>query len=248
MANPSVSQARSLLSAAEPRDIVRWALETYGSETAISFSGAEDVALIHLAASTELPFSIFTLDTGRLHGETLQFIDEVRARYGVPIEVMLPDPDAVEALVAAKGLFSFYEDGHKECCQIRKVGPLRRALEDRPAWITGQRRDQSPDTRAEVEVVEDDGTFGLVKVNPLAHWSGDQVWAFLEEEGVSTNPLHNQGFRSIGCEPCTRPIEPGQHEREGRWWWEDTAKKECGLHLSVEPQPGWGALDSEEER
>ena len=240
--------AQAQLSDAEPGEILRWALDTYGEQTAISFSGAEDVALIHLAASTGLPFSVFTLDTGRLHPETLQFMEDIQARYGISIEIMTPDSDAVDELVAAKGLFSFYEDGHKECCQIRKVEPLRRALAGRPAWVTGQRRDQSPDTRGEIEVVEEDAVFGLVKVNPLAHWSGDRVWQLLETEGVPTNPLHDQGFRSIGCEPCTRPIGPGQHEREGRWWWEDTAKKECGLHLSVEPQPGWGAISGDEER
>jgi len=244
----ALTEVREQLSGAEPAEILRWALDTYGARTAISFSGAEDVALIHLASSTGLPFSVFTLDTGRLHEETLRFIEEVRDRYDVAIEVMTPDPLAVDELVTAKGLFSFYEDGHKECCQIRKVEPLRRALAGRPAWITGQRRDQSPDTRAEIEVIEEDSVFGLVKVNPLAHWSGDRVWQLLEGQGVPTNPLHEQGFRSIGCEPCTRPIRPGQHEREGRWWWEDTTKKECGLHLSVEPQPGWGALPDDEER
>ena len=243
-----LTDVRAQLADADPAEILRWALDTYGEQTAISFSGAEDVALIHLAASTGLPFSVFTLDTGRLHPETLQFMEDVRARYGISIEVMTPDSTAVEDFVAAKGLFSFYEDGHKECCQIRKVEPLRRALKGRPAWITGQRRDQSPDTRGEIEVIEEDATFGLVKVNPLAHWSGDRVWQLLEGEGVPTNPLHEQGFRSIGCEPCTRPIGPGQHEREGRWWWEDTTKKECGLHLSVEPQPDWGALPGDEER
>ena len=243
-----LTDVQSQLSDAEPGEILRWALDTYGDQTAISFSGAEDVALIHLAASTGLPFSVFTLDTGRLHPETLQFMEDIQAQYGISIEIMTPDSNAVDELVAAKGLFSFYEDGHKECCQIRKVEPLRRALAGRPAWVTGQRRDQSPDTRGEIEVVEEDAVFGLVKVNPLAHWSGDRVWQLLETEGVPTNPLHDQGFRSIGCEPCTRPIGPDQHEREGRWWWEDTAKKECGLHLSVEPQPGWGAISGDEER
>ena len=147
--------AQAQLSDAEPGEILRWALDTYGDQTAISFSGAEDVALIHLAASTGLPFSVFTLDTGRLHPETLQFMEDIQARYGISIEIMTPDSDAVDELVAAKGLFSFYEDGHKECCQIRKVEPLRRALAGRPAWVTGQRRDQSPDTRGEIEVVEE---------------------------------------------------------------------------------------------
>ncbi len=248
MDTSALTEIQARLSAADPIEILRWALETFGSETAVSFSGAEDVALVHLAAQTGLPFSVFTLDTGRLHEETVQFIADVSARYGISIEVMRPEAEAVEALVAAKGLFSFYEDGHKECCQIRKVEPLGRALEGRPAWITGQRRDQSPDTRGGLEVVEEDGTFGLIKVNPLTHWSGDQVWALLDAEAIPTNPLHARGFRSIGCEPCTRPIGPGQHEREGRWWWEDTAKKECGLHLTVAPEPGWGGLPNDEER
>ncbi len=248
MESHALTDLQAELRDADPREILRRALQIYGAQTAISFSGAEDVALIHLAASTGLPFSAFTLDTGRLHAETVEFIEAVAERYEISIEVMTPDAAAVDALVAAKGLFSFYEDGHKECCQIRKVEPLRRALEGRPAWITGQRRDQSPDTRGGLDVIEQDATFGLVKVNPLAHWSGDQVWSLLEEEGVPTNPLHARGFRSIGCEPCTRPIRPGQHEREGRWWWEDTDKKECGLHLSVEPEPGWGAVPDEEER
>ena len=154
MDTSALTEIQARLSPADPIEIVRWALETFGSEVAISFSGAEDVALIHLAAQTGLPFSVFTLDTGRLHEETVQFVADVSARYGISIEVMRPNPEAVDALVTAKGLFSFYEDGHKECCQIRKVEPLGRGLEGRPAWITGQRRDQSPDTRGGLEVVE----------------------------------------------------------------------------------------------
>jgi phosphoadenosine phosphosulfate reductase len=238
----SLAEARDRLTAAEPAEIIGWALETYGPQTAIAFSGAEDVVLIHMAAASGLPFSAFCLDTGRLHGETLAFVDAVSERYGVDIERVKPDGGELGAFVTQKGLFSFLEDGHSECCGIRKVAPLRRTLAGRPAWITGQRRDQSPDTRGAVEVAEDDTGFGLVKVNPLAHWSGDQVWDYLRSEGVPTNPLHDAGFRSIGCEPCTRPISPGQHEREGRWWWEATEKKECGLHLSAEPEPGWGGL------
>jgi len=137
--------------------------------------------------------------------------------------------------VKEKGLFSFYQDGHKECCGIRKVEPLKRALGTLDAWVTGQRRDQSPSTRAEVAVVEVDPVFSqpgheLIKFNPLANWSSRQVWDYIRENNVPFNPLHVQGFVSIGCEPCTRPVLPGQHEREGRWWWEDQTKKECGLH------------------
>jgi phosphoadenosine phosphosulfate reductase len=141
----------------------------------------------------------------------------------------------VEKLVREKGLFSFYNDGHQECCGIRKVEPLRRALSTLNAWVTGQRRDQSPSTRAEVPVVQADPTFStpdheLIKFNPLANWSSQQVWDYIRENAVPYNPLHERGFISIGCEPCTRAVLPGQHEREGRWWWEEATKKECGLH------------------
>lgn len=219
-----------------PRDLVRWALSRYGADCAIAFSGAEDVVLIHMAAETGLPFSVFTLDTGRLHAETYRFIEEVRERYDAPIEVMFPDPAGVQELVLSKGLFSFFEDGHKECCGIRKVEPLRRALKTRRAWITGQRRDQSPGTRAEVPRVQVDAGFEgvdgpLVKLNPLADWTSDHVWAYIRHHEVPHNALHARGFKSIGCEPCTRAILPGEHERAGRWWWEEATKKECGLHL-----------------
>lgn len=214
---------------AGPAAIVRWALETHGGATAIAFSGAEDVALIHLAAATGLPFVALTVDTGRLHPETYAFIDEVRDRYDLDLVVTAPDAAEVSTLVSAKGLFSFYRDGHGECCDIRKVRPLARALAGRPAWLTGQRRDQAV-TRGELAVVEDDRVFGLVKVNPLASWSRDRLWDFIRAEAIPYNPLHARGFASIGCAPCTRPITPGQAEREGRWWWEDDGAKECGLH------------------
>ena len=134
-----------------------------------------------------------------------------------------------------KGLFSFYEDDHKECCGIRKIAPLRKQLLTVDAWITGQRRDQSPGTRAEVPVIQDDKAFArpddkLTKFNPLANWTSKQVWDYIRDNNVPYNALHDEGFISIGCEPCTRPTGPGQHEREGRWWWEEATKKECGLH------------------
>ncbi len=226
----------------DPRDILQIALDEYAPSVAISFSGAEDVALIDMAASIGRPFQIFSLDTGRLHPETYRFLDTVRDRYGIPIDVYFPQPDAVERLVREKGLFSFYRDGHKECCGIRKVEPLVRALAPLAAWITGQRQDQSPGTRAAIPVIQIDRTFGtpdrpLVKFNPLARWTSQQVWAYIRAHDVPYNPLHDRGFVSIGCEPCTRPVNPGQHEREGRWWWEEETRKECGLHAgNVEPQ------------
>jgi phosphoadenosine phosphosulfate reductase len=218
-----------------PQEILAFAIEEYSPDLAISFSGAEDVVLVDLASKLGANPRVFTLDTGRLHSETYQFIEKVREHYGLPIEVFFPRPEAVEKLVKEKGLFSFYKDGHKECCDVRKVEPLRRALSSLNAWVTGQRRDQSPGTRAQVPVIQVDPTFGsnghqLIKFNPLANWTSKQVWNYIRENNVPYNALHDRGFVSIGCEPCTRAILPGQHEREGRWWWEDATKKECGLH------------------
>jgi phosphoadenosine phosphosulfate reductase len=218
-----------------PRDIIGLAIREFPQDLAISFSGAEDVVLVDMAAKIGGKFRVFSLDTGRLHPETYQFLEKVRDHYKIPVETFFPQPEAVQKLVQEKGLFSFYRDGHKECCGIRKVEPLVRALKPLKAWITGQRRDQSPGTRAEVPVVQLDPTFGsperqLVKFNPLANWSSKDVWAYIRANDVPYNALHDRGFFSIGCEPCTRPVNPGQHEREGRWWWEEETMKECGLH------------------
>ncbi|MDC0661896.1 phosphoadenylyl-sulfate reductase [Marinobacter sp. SS21] len=222
------------LADASPRAILKAALARYDN-IAISFSGAEDVALIELAHKLTDNLKVFTLDTGRLHPETYEFIDRVREHYNIDIEVMFPDADEVADLVSRKGMFSFYQDGHKECCGIRKVNPLRRKLATLDAWITGQRKDQSPDTRNDVPVVQIDEAFStsdktLVKFNPLAHWTSKEVWDYIRMSEAPYNKLHEQGFISIGCQPCTRPVLPGQHEREGRWWWEEATKKECGLH------------------
>ncbi|MEX0963014.1 MAG: phosphoadenylyl-sulfate reductase [Pseudohongiellaceae bacterium] len=221
------------LADSEPKDIIR---EVSGlwPNLAISFSGAEDVALIELASKVMEKPAVFTLDTGRLHPQTYAFLELVRKHYALPIESLHPDPARLSQLVRDKGLFSFYEDGHQQCCGIRKVEPLRSKLATVDAWITGQRRDQSP-TRAEVAVIELDTNFStpehsLVKVNPLANWSSSDVWNYIRMFDVPYNPLHDAGYISIGCEPCTRPIGPNQHEREGRWWWEEATIKECGLH------------------
>ena len=219
----------------DPRDIIGLAIREYAGDIAVSFSGAEDVVLVDMASKVGGKFRVFSLDTGRLHPETYQFLDKVRDRYGIPVEVFCPQAEALQKFVREKGLFSFYKDGHKECCGVRKVEPLVRALKPLKAWVTGQRRDQSPGTRAEVPVVQLDPTFGspedpLVKFNPIANWTSKQVWAYIRENDVPYNALHERGFVSIGCEPCTRPVNPGQHEREGRWWWEEETMKECGLH------------------
>ena len=231
-----VARAATELADADPSAIIERALEAFRPDVTISFSGAEDVVLVDMAANTGLPFRVFSLDTGRMHPETLAFIDRVRTHYDVAIDVMIPQAEAVEQLVTSKGLFSFYEDGHGECCAIRKVEPLRRALSSVRAYITGQRRDQSPGTRAAISVVQKDSGFvgatpkPLVKFNPLANWTSAQVWNYIQTHEVPYNPLHDGGFKSIGCAPCTRATHPGEHERAGRWWWEEATKKECGLH------------------
>ncbi|MBC7515017.1 MAG: phosphoadenylyl-sulfate reductase [Alkalinema sp. FL-bin-369] len=201
----------------------------------ISFSGAEDVVLIDMAHKIKKDIKVFSLDTGRLHPETYQYIDRVRKHYGITIDVMSPNTEALEKFTQEKGFYSFYDDGHKECCNVRKVEPLRRKLAMLDGWITGQRQDQNPSTRGQVPVVQEDKFFSgpgknLVKFNPLSNWTSAETWMYIRTYDVPFNPLHEKGFISIGCEPCTRAVLPNQHEREGRWWWEDATKKECGLH------------------
>lgn len=203
---------------------------------AISFSGAEDVVLIDLAARLlgDTPVPAFSLDTGRLHAETYVFLETVREHYQVELDVLSPDAKEVAALVREKGLFSFFRDGHGECCAIRKIQPLRCKLASLDAWITGQRADQSV-TRSGLPTEQEDRAFStashpVVKFNPLADWSSADAWDYIRRHDVPYNPLHDQGYLSIGCQPCTRPIGPHQRERDGRWWWENAGDKECGLH------------------
>ncbi len=229
---------QTALAGKKPRAILKTAFEHF-DHIAIAFSGAEDVVLIDIACQLRDRVSVFTLDTGRLHPETYRFIEQVRERYPIDLDVLSPDAEALRDLVSRKGLFSFYRDGHQECCGIRKVAPLKRKLASLDAWITGQRRDQNPDTRQTLMEVELDSAFQgrhgrLIKFNPLANWTSNQVWDHIEAFEVPYNELHRRGFRSIGCEPCTRPTLPHQPEREGRWWWEDSAKKECGIHRRVQ--------------
>jgi len=195
---------------------------------------AEDMLLTHAILSRGVKIGIFSLNTGRLHAETLGMIDRVRERYGYEIEQFHPQPAAVDEYVAKHGLNAFYEsvDLRKRCCEIRKVEPLNRALADVSAWVTGQRREQSV-TRAELHEEERDDAHGIGKFNPLADWSEADVWAFLRAFDVPVNPLHARGYPSIGCEPCTRAVRPGEDSRAGRWWWESRDTKECGLHITA---------------
>ncbi|MFC3607002.1 phosphoadenylyl-sulfate reductase [Stutzerimonas tarimensis] len=218
-----------------PQDILKLAFEHFGDDLWISFSGAEDVVLVDMAWKLNKNVKVFSLDTGRLHSETYRFIEQVREHYGMSIDILTPRPELLEPMVREKGLFSFYRDGHGECCGIRKIEPLRRKLSTVSAWATGQRRDQSPGTRSNVPVIEADVSFGsdehpLVKFNPLSKMTSEEVWGYIRMLEIPYNSLHERGFISIGCEPCTRPVLPNQHEREGRWWWEEATHKECGLH------------------
>lgn len=195
---------------------------------------AEDQVLTDMILRGKMhdKIGIFTLETGRLHAETLSVIDRIKETYGYDIALYRPQPEAVEAYVKQNGLNAFYEsiDMRKECCRIRKVEPLNRALQGKRAWVTGQRRAQST-TRAELNVQEQDDAHNMIKFNPLADWSEEDVWHYIRSNNVPYNPLHDRGYPSIGCEPCTRAIQPGEDVRAGRWWWENPESKECGLHV-----------------
>ena len=193
--------------------------------------GAEDMALTDMIVRHALPIAVFTLDTGRLPGETYALIDRVRERYKLPIEVHYPEARALEDYVRANGVNAFYRsvELRQRCCAIRKAAPLARALAGRRAWITGQRRAQSI-TRSDLEIEEFDVEHDHLKFNPLAEWSDDELWSYLREHRVPTSPLHSRGYPSIGCAPCTRAVEPGEDIRAGRWWWERPEHRECGLH------------------
>jgi len=214
------------------RLLVRVALEHAPAALASSLS-AEDMVITEAILRRKLGIEIFTLDTQRLHADTLNVITAIRARYGYDVRVFRPDPQAVAQYVVKFGRDAFYESTElrKRCCHIRKVEPLNRALEGKEAWITGQRRDQAV-TRSELKVQEYDAAHGIVKFNPLADWSEDEVWAYIRALDIPYNALHDQGYRSIGCAPCTRPTVAGEDVRAGRWWWEQPEARECGLHVA----------------
>lgn len=203
----------------------------------ITFStslGMEDQAVLHaVAAVGSAPFDIFTLDTGRHFGETLDTLEASVLRYGVPIRVLAPDAGALEALVARDGINGFRHsvENRKACCGVRKVAPLNRALAGATAWVTGLRREQSS-ARGTIPFAERDVTTGLIKLNPIADWSLAELETYIAAHTIPVNALHAQGFPSIGCQPCTRALRPGEDIRAGRWWWENEEGKECGLHKS----------------
>ena len=218
---------------APAEEVLRWGLSEYHPDIALASSfSKEDIVLMAMMAQVRPDARVFALDTGRLHEETYAAAEAVRETLGVRIEWYFPDRGAVEELERTKGLYSFRESlgARHECCRIRKVEPLQRALSGLRVWVTGQRREQGL-TRAELHEFEvDEAHGGILKLNPLAGWTGDQVDAYLQERGLPYNRLHDEGYASIGCAPCTRPITPGEDPRAGRWWWERPEHKECGLH------------------
>ena len=216
-------------------NMLAWALSEYHPRIALASSfSREDIVLIAMMTDIRADARVFALDTGRLNEETYEAAEAVRRNLGVSIEWHFPDREAVEQLERTKGLHSFREslENRHECCRIRKVEPLARALSGLRAWVTGQRKDQSI-TRAALPVFEIDGAHGgILKINPLADWSDEQVRSFVRERGLPYNRLHDMGYPSIGCAPCTRAILHGEDPRAGRWWWESPEHKECGLHQS----------------
>ncbi|MBI2891331.1 MAG: phosphoadenylyl-sulfate reductase [Nitrospirae bacterium] len=219
-------------------EILRWTLDRYHPQIALASSfGAEDVVVIDLMAKVVEKPRVFTLDTGRLHQETYDVMEWIRERYRIPIEVYFPNSGAVENMVREHGLNLFYHsiEARKMCCGIRKVEPLGRALGSLRGWITGLRREQSV-TRGDVAAVEFDADHGgIVKVNPIIRWTRDEVWDHIKSNKIPYNALHDRGYPSIGCAPCTRAVQPGEDERAGRWWWERPDLKECGLHVKAKP-------------
>jgi len=228
-------QARGL----NAEETLRWAARTFaGGLTVASSLGAEDQVLVHMIARGDLGIPVFTLDTGRMFNESYELMATTQAALGVTITPYFPDAAEVEAMVAGHGINLFYDsvEQRKRCCNVRKVRPLRRALAGKSAWVTGLRRAQSV-TRTALETVEWDEQNGLVKISPLADWSEDDVWEYIRANDVPYNALHDRGFPSIGCAPCTRAVAPGADPRSGRWWWEHPEHRECGLHSNEPADP-----------
>lgn len=219
-------------------DVLLWALQYFGKDIVLSSSlGAEDQVLTDMVVKIDDSVEVFTLDTGRVFPETYELIDRTNDFYNIKIRVYFPDYKAVESMVREKGVNLFYHsvENRKMCCHIRKIEPLKRAFSGRKAWISGLRREQSV-TRKNVKLIEWDEGNGLVKINPLIEWSEQDVWDYITVNRVPYHSLHDKGYPSIGCQPCTRAIKPGEDVRAGRWWWESPEHKECGLHVQEDLQ------------
>src|SRR5579875_3137399 len=216
-----------------PQDVLKWASENLHPRVAMASSfGAEDVVVIDMMMKINPKFRIFTLDTGRLNQETYDVMDKIRDKYNATIEVMFPDAAEVEQMVRVNGMNLFYQSvgNRKLCCGIRKVHPLKKMLSTLDGWITGLRAEQTEVRSVAHKMEIDQQHNGILKINPIIEWTWDQVWDYIKKNDVPYNKLHDKGYPSIGCEPCTRAIKPGEPLRAGRWWWEDDSQKECGLH------------------
>lgn len=212
--------------------ILQKVLESHGPKAVFSSSlGAEDQVITHMLMQISKEAVIFSLDTGRMFPETYEVLEKTEARYGIKIKLFFPDYKAVEHMVETRGINLFYHsiENRKLCCNIRKIEPLKRALKGNKVWITGLRKEQSP-TRQDMRFAEWDGVNKIIKVNPLLNWTEAQVWDYIHKNKIPYNALHDKGFPSIGCQPCTRAVAPGEDIRAGRWWWENPESKECGLH------------------
>jgi len=218
-----------------PQEVLKWSFDNLHPRLAMASSfGAEDVVVIDMMMKINPKARIFTLDTGRLNQETYDVMDEIRKKYNTSIEVMFPDQNEVEQMVRVNGLNLFYDSvgNRKLCCGIRKVHPLNRILSTLDGWITGLRADQT-EIRSNANKIElDEQHNGMIKINPIIEWTWDQTWDYIKKNNIPYNKLHDKGFPSIGCEPCTRAIKPGEPLRAGRWWWESDSQKECGLHAN----------------
>ena len=231
MVRERLSELNEILPTLEPVEGLRWISATISNGVKFSSSlGLEDQVITHLIAANNLKIEIFTIDTGRLFQETYDLLDATRKKYRLPIKTYFPAPAGVEAMVSRKGPNSFYDsvENRKECCYLRKVEPLKRALLGASVWVTGIRGGQSQG-RNQMRMVEWDESYQLIKYNPLLNWTNKQVQSFIDTHDIPTNVLHGKGFPSIGCAPCTQAVLPGESERAGRWWWE-SSNKECGLH------------------
>lgn len=232
MKKEKIIELNQKLNGAEPQHILRHLISEFGKRIVFASSlGAEDQVLVHMINDIEPSVPIFTLDTGRIFPETYDLIARTMERYNINIKIFFPENEKVEPMVSQKGINLFYHsiENRKLCCQIRKNDPLKRALEDFDVWICGLRREQSIH-RASTEVVEWDDQHQMIKTNPLLNWTLDQIWEFIRRHKIPYNVLHDKGFPSIGCQPCTRAIIPGEEFRSGRWWWEESDHKECGIH------------------
>lgn len=225
--------AKELESKAAP-EILKWGFEKYGDKMVLASSfGAEDVVLIDMMCNINRNLTrVFTLDTGRLNQETYDLIDKIRKKYDIKVDAYFPNASDVEKMVANKGMNLMYEsvENRKLCCNLRKIEPLKRALKQFDCWITGLRREQSATRNKILKIEVDTLNNNITKLNPLADWTNDEIWRYIRENKVPYNELHDRGYPSIGCEPCTRAIKEGEDPRAGRWWWENDTHKECGLH------------------